>query len=155
MVGLCTGQGGGVLDLIQVVLGCDRAGAVAWLSETFNLEIEGKRTFTPQERKRYARLRSEAEQFVQWRAKELQDMKERRTFCLRMYHAALRFILTHGLLDEETCRIADECERYEAQYFKLDQQIETFSQMSIEDQIAFYHKPKQTDAMQWDGASTW
>jgi hypothetical protein len=96
----------------------------------------------------------DAMQFVEWRDDELEDMKERRTFYLRMYHAAIRFIRTHGLFDERAWRMADACVKYEGQYFELDQQIEAFAQMSVEDQAALWRRQKRADAMQWDGAST-
>jgi hypothetical protein len=149
------GGDGGILDLIQTVLQCDRAGAVAWLAETFNIPIEGQRTFTPQERKRYARARHEAERFLEWRDDELFRLREVRTYHLRLYHAAIHYILKHSLDDPSGCRMAELCEQHEAEYFQLDEQIDAFLAMSTDEQIALYQQQRRLRHMKSSGVSAW
>ena len=79
------GKGGGVLDLITLALECDRAGAVAWLSETFALDIDQQRRLTTEEKRRYAQDQAEAEMLLAWRAAYLDDLREQRNFHLRRY----------------------------------------------------------------------
>src|SRR4051794_15430070 len=49
--------GGGILDLVQTALGCDRARAVAWLREFAGLPAD---ELTQQERHEFARRRAAA-----------------------------------------------------------------------------------------------
>ena len=57
------GVGGGVLDLIQRVLGCDRAGALQWLSNFTGLPHED-RTATPAEQRALAARREREEREI-------------------------------------------------------------------------------------------
>jgi hypothetical protein len=56
--------GGGVLDLIQHVLGCNRAVALLWLSNFTGIPLEG-RPFTTAQREEYRRQRAKAERLAQ------------------------------------------------------------------------------------------
>ena len=60
------GVGGGVLDLIQHVLGCDRGAALRWLADFTGLPLES-RPLTAADRARYAQARREATELVEWR----------------------------------------------------------------------------------------
>jgi hypothetical protein len=55
--------GGGILDLIQRALGCDRAGAARWLSDFTRLPLDD-RPMTPLERSEYGHQRMMAEQLA-------------------------------------------------------------------------------------------
>ena len=54
------GAGGGVLDLIQRVLGCGRGGALRWLSDFTGIPLDGRR-MTASERSNYGRASREAD----------------------------------------------------------------------------------------------
>jgi len=58
-----TNEGGGILDFIQIVLGCSRRDAVSWLCEYMGVP-EPSRPFTPQEKAEYARKKRIAGAFV-------------------------------------------------------------------------------------------
>jgi hypothetical protein len=55
--------GGGVLDLIQHVLGCDRSTALHWLADFTGLALDD-RPLTAAERRAYGRLRARVEQLA-------------------------------------------------------------------------------------------
>ena len=136
------GKGGGVLDLITLALECDRAGAVAWLSETFALDIDQQRRLTTEEKRRYARAQAEAEMLLAWRAAYLDDLREQRNFHLRMYHTAIRFILSHSLNHPNANAVSDVCERHEHLYHELDQQIDTFRAAKPEALIPLFREQR-------------
>lgn len=58
-----TGDGGGVLDLVQHVLGCDRASALHWLSAFTGLPLDD-RPLTQAERRAHDRRRKQIEQLA-------------------------------------------------------------------------------------------
>lgn len=55
--------GGGILDLIQYVLGCDRGTALRWLAEFTGLSLEN-RASTPRERREHAQRSARAKQLA-------------------------------------------------------------------------------------------
>jgi hypothetical protein len=126
------GKGGGVLDLIQTALTCDRAGAVAWLASTFSLDINQARPLTLVEKRRYVDARAKAERFLTWREMRLQHLRDRRDFHLEVYHRALRNILTHGLNHPSANMWADSCELHERRYQDLDAEIDAFANAPFE-----------------------
>jgi hypothetical protein len=59
-----TGAGGGVLSLIQHVLGCSKGAAARWLADLNGLVLDN-RPYTGAERRQYGRLRARAERLAQ------------------------------------------------------------------------------------------
>ena len=76
------GTGGGVLALIQTVLGCDRRDALRWLANHHNVQLDGRRPLTSQEKRAYAIRRGEAEreaaELTAWRGEFLRLLREER-----------------------------------------------------------------------------
>jgi hypothetical protein len=84
--------GGGVLDLIQRVLGCSRIKALRWLSEFTGIPLEDRK-FSPAERRRYGRSLARAEQL----ARDVADFEHGLELFLRYRANQLRAV-THALL---------------------------------------------------------
>jgi hypothetical protein len=131
-------RGGGILDLIQLAAGCDRAGAVAWLASAFSLPIDGQRHLTPRERRVWARKRAEAEHVLEWRHVQLEELRSRRNFHLESYHRALRLVLTCGLNHPRADQWATACEQHESAYLRLDQEIDAFESAPPERIVTSY-----------------
>ena len=55
------GNGGGILDLIQTVLGCDRRDARKWLDQRRGFSLNDRRPLTREEKRAYAQRRAYAE----------------------------------------------------------------------------------------------
>lgn len=51
-------EGGGIVRLVEIAIGCDRRAALAWLADNFGISVGASRT--PQERREYARRREQA-----------------------------------------------------------------------------------------------
>ena len=64
------GEGGGVLDLVQTALGCDRKRALEWLAAHQGVNLDNRRPLTRHERRQYSLRRSRAElaarDFTRW-----------------------------------------------------------------------------------------
>lgn len=118
------GSGGGVLDLIQKALGCDRSSAIAWLGSTFSLEIDHARPLTAFEKRRWAQAREKAKRFLAWRETALEDLRIRRNFHLQHYHLAASKILTHGLHHHMAEVWMDGHDFHERRYQALDEEID-------------------------------
>lgn len=75
------GTGGGILSLIQTVLGCDRSAALRWLANHHNVQLDG-RPLTSQEKRAYAIRRGEAErkadELTDWRRDRLRGLRRDR-----------------------------------------------------------------------------
>jgi hypothetical protein len=69
--------GGGVLDLVQRVLGCDRGAALRWLAEFTGLPLEN-RILTLRERREYAQRCTRAQRL----AREVSDFERGLELCL-------------------------------------------------------------------------
>jgi hypothetical protein len=81
------GEGGGVLALVQTVLGIDWRAAAAWLGEHFGI---GPIERTPEERRRYAqridRARATAAELVERRDSYRMDLRCAAQILLTVYH---------------------------------------------------------------------
>ena len=92
--------GGGVLDLVQHVLRCDRGAALRWIADLFGLPLDD-RPMTAAERRQYARRRAQAEgeagELVAWKQGLVDALKRKRTRWWKLYHAAREYIRDHGL----------------------------------------------------------
>ena len=76
------GAYGGILDLIEIVLECDRRAAVRWLENHLNVTLDDNRTLTPSGRRQWAERRRwakrEAERLTEWREQYLADLRQDR-----------------------------------------------------------------------------
>ena len=97
------GQGGGILDLIQTVLGSDRRNAVRWLADDRGVNLDNDRPLTREEKRRYAQRRSHAESKAQdltgWRRDILRRLRGERNALYQsenMASAAARALLATG-----------------------------------------------------------
>jgi hypothetical protein len=94
------GVGGGVLDLIQQVRGCDRHSAFCWLAELNGAPLDNHR-LTLAERRQYARrlaaAKLERAEFILWKERILDGPKRERDRWWRIYHGSLRYLLDLGL----------------------------------------------------------
>lgn len=135
-------RGGGVLDLVQVALACEKGAAVEWVAATFGLDIDDKR-LTPEQRRRYARAAAEAAALTAWRTEQLRAMRELRDFHVHAFHATLRLILNHGLDYPGADRWADACEQHEGRYEELDTQIDGFEALPTSDLLMLFRRERR------------
>jgi hypothetical protein len=88
--------GGGVLDLVQHVLGCDRGSAIRWLANFTGQRLDNH-TFTPSERREYAQRRTQAQQL----ARAVSDFERGLELCLERRQedagALIPWLLSLGL----------------------------------------------------------
>ena len=98
------GKGGGILDLIQTVLGCDRRGdAVRWLADHLGVSLDNDRPLTREEKRRYAQRRgraeSQAQNLTEWRRDTLRRLRGERNLLYEsenMASAVARTLLATG-----------------------------------------------------------
>ena len=94
------GIGGGVLDLVQHVRGCDRGTAIQWLAEFTGLPLDD-RPMAPAERREYARRRAAAEreaaELLDWQEQILLALRRERTRWWGFQSAARMYVLEQGL----------------------------------------------------------
>ncbi len=131
--------GGGILDLIQYVLRCDRRGALSWLSDFTGLPL-GSRPQTASDRARRARARTEGTELVKWRKCIADSLKRQRTHWWRVYHATLRYIVQHGLDSEKGYLFANLHECAEAEIDRLQKQLDTFTALSFSDLVPTFRE---------------
>lgn len=108
------GEGGGILRLIELALGCDRRVALAWLADNFGIAMLER---TPEERRAWQRKRQLAEAAAAALAARteahLADLQLACGMLLRRYH---------GLMDEAyRHQEIDLVARAEAVYSKLEE----------------------------------
>jgi hypothetical protein len=113
------GHGGGILDLIQRVLDCNRQAAIIWLSEAFSLDLGNP--LSAVERRAFAKARAEAERFIGWRDERLREVTAKRNYHLQSYHRNLRLVVQHGLDYPGADKWADAVDEHETAYQTLDQ----------------------------------
>ncbi len=101
-----TQRGGGVLDLIQLVLGCTRRNAAEWLAAFYGLSLGAR---TPKEIRKWRRRKVETDGAVddlaEWRAGRIQALMVERNRCYaneRVAEAEANRLIGEGRsLDEE------------------------------------------------------
>ena len=75
------GEGGGILDLIQAVFGCDRKESLRWLADHQGVTLDD-RPLTREEKRRYAQRRTRAESaacdLTEWRRRVLRESRDER-----------------------------------------------------------------------------
>jgi hypothetical protein len=136
------GVGGGVLDLIERVLRCDRRSAVEWLQ---NYTGVPSRQATQEERRDYSRRRAraehEAQQLVAWRDGMLDNLRHHRVLCYRLYHECKRRII-HGdyANDEELLELLDTAEESEGKACQDDAAIDVWRQASWTDLLPLFRR---------------
>jgi len=94
------GVGGGVLDLIQHVQGCNRPSALRWLAELNGVPLEDQQMSAAERReygRRAHRAKREAQDLVLWKGRLLDALKRERERWWAIYHASLRYLLDVGM----------------------------------------------------------
>jgi len=86
-----TGEGGGILALVERVLGCDRRGALEWLSDRFGIasgvrSLEERRDYS----RRLAQARVAASELVERRDAYLMDLRTASGILLAEFHRLIR-----------------------------------------------------------------
>jgi len=119
-------EGGGKIKLVQRALGLDARSALRWIAELGGIPLE---SWTNEERLEYGRRRKAAEheaaEFLEWKNRMIEALREARDVYLQAYHRCRRFIVTNSLDHPRANDIATMCERYEERYQDLDRRIET------------------------------
>jgi hypothetical protein len=132
-----TGEGGGILDLIQRVRGCDRGAALLWLSD-FTGRPLNNRPLTAEERRQYARARQEGAELVAWKERLTESLKSERRHWWRVYHGSRRHILEHGLDSVLGDVMGTLYEISESEIDKLTGQIDTLAKASYRDLLPIF-----------------
>jgi hypothetical protein len=126
-------MGGGVLDLVQHIIGCGRGAALRWLADFFGLPLDD-RPITATERRQYARRNAhagrEARALVAWKARLVDALRKERNRWWEVYHAARKYIRYHGLDSELGAGLADIYEAAEAHLELLNSRIDLMDEAS-------------------------
>ena len=73
------GEGGGILDLVRTVNGCDRRDALRWLADDRGVSLDNDRPLTREEKRRYVQRRSHVESkarnLTKWRRDILRRLR--------------------------------------------------------------------------------
>jgi len=97
-----TDEGGGVIDFVAKVLSCDRRAALEWLAAYAGVPLDG---WTRDSRRHCVRrmqaAKPKAEALVRWKVETLEGHRAKRNVFQRIYHNAVRFVLSHT---PEGCR---------------------------------------------------
>jgi len=96
------GEGGGVLDFVRLIRGCDRKEALEWLAALTGIRLE----HWDDEKRRDWALRmdsaaKEAQELVAWKHELLEALRTHRGQRLKTYHNARKFICSHDIADCE------------------------------------------------------
>jgi DNA primase len=99
-----TNQGGGVIDFVVKVLGCDRGAAMEWLAADSGVRLDG---WHRDSKRKYAQrmqvAKTKAEALVRWKLETLERLRIQRDVFKRIYHHAVRFVLSHAYEWCESC----------------------------------------------------
>ena len=83
-----SGTGGGILALVEIAIGLDRRAALDWLAQNFG--ISSGKSYTPAERREFARrrqaARAVAERLIQRRDEAFNQIREAKRKKLEEYH---------------------------------------------------------------------
>ena len=88
------GVGGGVLDLVQVALGCDRRAALHWLADHQGVELDDQPP-TYAERRQWAERRRRAEGLADWHRLVIRALRVRRNGLWDSERAVSRWARKH------------------------------------------------------------
>ena len=139
------GQGGGVLDLIQSVLGCNRREALQWLADHQGVALDD-RPWTRSERQQYAQRRAKAQVvargLAEWRRSVLRELRAERNRLFmseNIIAAAARTLLTHeggGDDDEEAWAQIWRCALDDLKAESIDRKIQPIENASPAELVA-------------------
>ena len=94
------GKGGGIVDLVMLVLECDKAAALRWLAQLAGVALKD---WTPAERAEYARYaarrkaaEAEAAELVAWKDELLREIAYDRIVQWKAHHRAQRALDAEG-----------------------------------------------------------
>jgi hypothetical protein len=133
--------GGGVLDLIQHVLGGSRKDALRWLAGFAGISLTERR-LTSEEWRAYQRERAaagrEARELTRWREGLIRTLEDARTDYLRAVHRARRLIQRHGLDSDLGQLAADVADSYEPRYQELDVRLDRLRKASFAELLPYF-----------------
>ncbi len=133
------GCGGGVLDLVQRVLGYSRADALRWLADLAGMPL-ADRPMDAADRRRYVRARGEAVEIVAWRERLTDALKRERTRWWSIYHATLSYVLQSGFGSPFSGAMATLHELSESQVNGLEKQIEILAAAHFSDLLPIFRE---------------
>jgi hypothetical protein len=142
------GEGGGVLDLVQRIRGCDRKEALQWLADFAGVPLEngrnehGRRDYL---NKRHA-AEAEARALVKWRNRLEKKWQQLRKEYFGVYHDARRLILEVGLDSDAGRDAADAYEIAEVRYQVLDSVLSVMQAASWHDLLPIFRGQKRSVA---------
>ena len=137
------GIGGGLIDLVQRVRGCDRKSALHWLADLAGVPLED-RAFTEADQRRWRVARLEAEALIRRKHELLAALRGARDAYLQGYHRAGRYILVYGVdCTERVGLAADVAETYEARYQDFDNRIDLLARARFADLLPLFRAGKQ------------
>jgi len=122
------GVGGGVLDLIQRVHGCDRTSALRWLADLNGVPLKDH-DLSPAERREHARraqrAKQEAQDLILWKGRLVDALRRERGRWWAIYHASLRYLLDVGMDAPLSDLVAELYELAEVQLEMCDSKTDT------------------------------
>jgi hypothetical protein len=137
------GEGGGTLDLVCHVRGCDRKEALAWVADLAGVNLPDQ-PFTDADRRRWRVARLEAGALVRRKHELLAALRGARDAYLQGFHRANRYILMRGMdCTERVGLAADVAETYEARYQDFDRRIDLLAHARFSDLLPLFRAEKQ------------
>lgn len=133
--------GGGVLDLVQHVLGGDRRSALRWLADLNGMPLHD-RPLTLAERRQYARARQEAQELIAWKEQLVEALKKARRRWWGIYRGARQYLREHGLEAELGCVMATLYEVAEDTIEELEIDIDTLSAAGYPDLLLIFREQR-------------
>lgn len=134
--------GGGVLDLVRFVRGCDRGGALRWLADFVGVPLDD-RPMTPAERRNYAQARDEAEKLVAWKERMLSALRAERARWWNVYHGSLRYVLDNGFDSKMGDAVASLHEISELIIERLNRQVDMLAVTRYADLLPIFRERKR------------
>ena len=142
------GEGGGVLDLVQRIRGCDRKEALQWVADFAGVPLESG--LTQEQRREYANrvraAKAETQVFVQWRGQLLERWRELRNDYFEIYHDARRLIAAVGLESDIGQDAADIYEVAEVRYQFFDSLLSAIQSASWSDLLPIFRRQRRVAA---------
>lgn len=125
-------EGGGVLKLVERVLGCPKRDAIRWLAGYYSFPLDQK-PLTPAELRRVERERRDRQQLENYRQKLLAEARVRRDLYLRGYNRAYSHAKACRRPQSACCSLAlDVALLYEPRVVELDTRIDAIKTASYD-----------------------